>query len=328
MFRNMKYIYCVYRERSFSKAADKLFIAQSSLSATIKKAEEKIGAPIFNRNTTPISLTPFGVEYIEAIKQIFDIEDRLRNNIYDLQNLQSGSLAIGGSNFGISSIVPKTIARFKKAYPRINLTLVEMNTLQSKHMLDAGDLDLIITNRPLDINEYERTFCFREQLILAVPKEYPINEQFADKQLTPEECGNGIFNVPESRCVSLSSFEKTPFILLNNGNYLRLCTDMLFAECATTPDIVLEVEQSAVSYNFARLGLGATIFSNYLIEDSPKSSNLAFYKIDSKYSTRETFVCYRKGHYVTFAMKRFIEIITREWQDNYEEDQRNLLASE
>lgn len=311
MFRNMEYIYCVYRERSFSKAADKLFIAQSSLSATIKKAEDRIGAPIFNRTTTPISLTPFGVEYIEAIKLVFDIEERLKNYLNDLRNLQKGSLAIGGSNLSISSIVPKTIARFKRNYPSISLTLVEMNTLQSKHMLDAGDLDLIITNRPLDSNEYERTFCYQEQLILAVPRSYPINEEFADKQLTEKERGFGIFDVPDSRSVLLSSFKNVPFILLSSGNYLRLCTDILFAEHMTSPEIVLEVEQSSLSYNFASLGLGATIFSNCLIEDSPKNSNLAFYKINSRHATRETYICYRKSHYVTSAMKKFIEMLSR-----------------
>ena len=316
MFRNMEYIYCVYKERSFSKAADKLFIAQSSLSATIKKAEERIGAPIFNRSTTPVSLTPFGVEYIEALKLVFDIEERLKNHIHDIQDLQSGSLAIGGSNLSITSFLPQTISKFKKAYPNIKLTIVEMNTLQSKHMLDAGDLDLIITNRPLDSNEYERTYCYREQLILAVPKEFPINDQFIDRQLRAGERGLSIFQIPENRSVLLSSFEEVPFILLNNGNYLRLCTDILFAEHMTVPNIVLEVEQSSISYNLASLGLGATIFSNCLIEDSPKNNNLAFYKINSKHATRETYVCYRKSHYVTFTMKKFIEMLSQAQTDD------------
>lgn len=70
MFRNANYIYTVYRERNFSRAAEKLFISQSSLSLTIKKAEERIGAPIFNRSTSPITLTEFGEKYIEAVEEM------------------------------------------------------------------------------------------------------------------------------------------------------------------------------------------------------------------------------------------------------------------
>lgn len=55
MFRNMEYVYCVYKERSFSKAAEKLHIAQPSLSAMIRKEEEQAGAPIFERKTRPVS---------------------------------------------------------------------------------------------------------------------------------------------------------------------------------------------------------------------------------------------------------------------------------
>ena len=67
MFEYAEYIYAVYTERSFSKAADKLFITQPSLSITIKKAEAALGMPVFNRSTVPVSLTPFGVEYIQAV---------------------------------------------------------------------------------------------------------------------------------------------------------------------------------------------------------------------------------------------------------------------
>lgn len=74
MFRNMEYVYCVYKERSFSKAAEKLHIAQPSLSAMIRKEEEQAGAPIFERKTRPVSLTPFGIEFIRGIEQIYELE--------------------------------------------------------------------------------------------------------------------------------------------------------------------------------------------------------------------------------------------------------------
>ena len=99
MFRNANYIYTVYRERNFSRAAEKLFISQSSLSLTIKKAEERIGAPIFNRSTSPITLTEFGEKYIEAVEEMIRIQNRLDNYIYDINHMKRGHIAVGAANF-------------------------------------------------------------------------------------------------------------------------------------------------------------------------------------------------------------------------------------
>ena len=65
MFHNMEYIYCIYKERSFSRAAERLHISQPSLSAMVRKIEAQVGAPIFDRKTRPVSLTPFGTEFVQ-----------------------------------------------------------------------------------------------------------------------------------------------------------------------------------------------------------------------------------------------------------------------
>ena len=72
MFHNMDYVYCVYKEKSFSKAAELLHISQPSLSAAVRKVEDSVGTPIFERKTRPVSLTPFGVEFME-LKNILEI---------------------------------------------------------------------------------------------------------------------------------------------------------------------------------------------------------------------------------------------------------------
>ena len=70
MFRWKHYVYEIYKEKSFSKAAQNLYISQPSLSARLKKIEDKIGAPIFDRSTSPIRLTEIGQAYIDATKNI------------------------------------------------------------------------------------------------------------------------------------------------------------------------------------------------------------------------------------------------------------------
>ena len=173
-----------------------------------------------------------------------------------------------------------------------------------------GDLDLVITNRPLDPEEYERLLCYREQLVLAVPETFPINDSHRPQKLRPEELGEEIAQVPPERCVSLTEFSDIPYVVLQEGNYLRLCTDVMFQECRLHPQVLLEVQKSAVAYNFAHFGLGATIISNMLVAHRPVGDGLVYYKIRSDHATRDAYLCYRKGRYVTTAMKKIIELLT------------------
>ena len=98
MFQGMHYVYEVYKEMSFSKAARNLFISQPSLSAAVKKAEKQIGFPIFDRSSNHIQLTELGKEYIRSIEIIMDVETGFQNYINDMKELKSGTIAIGGTN--------------------------------------------------------------------------------------------------------------------------------------------------------------------------------------------------------------------------------------
>lgn len=312
MFHNMEYIYCIYKERSFSRAAERLHISQPSLSAMVRKIEAQVGAPIFDRKTRPVSLTPFGTEFVQGIEQIFEIEEHLHHLVYELHNLERGSVAVGGSNLNISYTVPQKLVQFKQAYPKVDLRIVEKDTLTCKQMLDSGELDLMVTNRPMSAEEYHRIVCYREELVLAVPQSFPFNLGLEDKRLTPEELDGQVSSVPLQRRIFPQLLDRVPLILLHRGNYLRLCSDILFQDHQVEPNVMLEVDKSSIAYNFARLGLGATIISSVLVESSHRDSGLYFYRLHGAQTSREAFICYRKGRYVSMAMRRLIDMLAEE----------------
>lgn len=310
MFNHMDYVYSVYKERSFSKAAEALHISQPSLSATIQKIEEQVGAPIFDRSTRPISLTLFGAAYIQSIEQIQEIQENLFNMANDLSELQKGKISIGGSNLSISYVLPQKIVAFKSDFPNVSLRIEEGSTVHCKTLLDTGEIDLMVTNHPLNTKEYERLLCYRENLVLAVPRKYIMDSYLLSRKLSSRELGNKIFSIPDERCVSPAELGEIPFILLHNGNYLRLCSDMIFKEAHVEPEIILEVGASAIAYNYANLGLGAAILSNVLVQHVQKNNQLLFFKLNSPYAVRDAFICYRKNRYTSAAMKKFIEYLT------------------
>ena len=89
MFQGMNYVYEVYKEMSFSRAAKNLYISQPSLSAAVKKAETQIGFPVFDRSSNPIRLTELGREYIRSIESIMEVEQGFENYVRDMQELKS-----------------------------------------------------------------------------------------------------------------------------------------------------------------------------------------------------------------------------------------------
>jgi len=94
MFRYMDQVYAVYQAGSFTKAAKQLCVSQPALSATVKKTEDALGYPIFDRSTKAITLTDIGRQYIDAAEQILLIRENLQHRIDDTQNLRRGSFIL------------------------------------------------------------------------------------------------------------------------------------------------------------------------------------------------------------------------------------------
>ena len=130
MFHGKEYVYEVYKEKSFSKAAQNLYISQPSLSATVRKIEQNIGADLFDRSTVPIQLTECGKVYIKYVERIMDFEKEFANYVTNLNELNTGSIAIGASSFFTSFILPPVITAFTNAYPKVFVKLVEASFVQ------------------------------------------------------------------------------------------------------------------------------------------------------------------------------------------------------
>ena len=123
MMQGMKYVYEVYKEKSFTDAAKKLFISQPSLSAAVKKVEKELGVLLFDRGSFPVRLTDAGIAYIEAMEAILAIENNQTRKLNDLSQLKTGSLTIGGSNFVSSYILSKAGRGLLQAVSRDHRTL-------------------------------------------------------------------------------------------------------------------------------------------------------------------------------------------------------------
>lgn len=308
MFQGMEYVYTVYKEKSFSKAAKVLFISQPSLSATIKRIENRVGFPIFDRSTKPLSLTECGERYIHSVEQIMTVENDFSNYMNDWGELKNGSLVIGGSSLYSSLVLPEMMARFTRKYPGVELILVEESTAKLALMLQKGEIDLIFDNCSLDSMMYDREIYARERLLLAVPKNLAVNQLAEDYQIPAECIVDGTFADEKWKSVPLKIFENEPFIMLKVENDTRKRAMDLCHGYGFEPKILFELDQQMTSYHIACSGMGISFVSDTLVSGVPINPNIVYYKIEEKRSVRKLYFYWKRGRYFSRAMEEFLRI--------------------
>ena len=298
LLHEMNYVYEVYRQRSFTKAAQALYIAQPSLSQMVRKAEARIGAPIFDRSTSPIGVTELGRAYIRAAEQVLQIEADLQQYLDDTEKCLTGALTLGGTTFFTSYVLPPLVSAYSERYPGVELRLHEAHTGQLKQELQEGTLDFALDNTLLDPATYEAVEIQTEQVILAVPRALPVNEKAAAFRLSAKE-------LPQAGapCVPLELFADTPFLLLKEGNDTRRRAEQLCAQAGFEPKIRLALDQQLAAYNLAGYGLGAAFISDTLALSAPPDERLCFYRIDSPDATRSISLFYKRTRALTAPMR-------------------------
>lgn len=309
MFVWKKYVYEVYKERSFTKAAQNLYISQPSLSARIKKIEEIIGEPLFDRSTTPLQLTEVGKVYIEAAEEITQIEQRVENYINDLAGLKTGNLAVGASTLFAAYVVPSLITQFNQKFADVHIQLIEGNTAELEEMLGSNALDFVIDNYHYDSILYNKELYCEENILLAVPKHFAVNEELGMYQLSYKNIKNKNYLSRKYPAVPLGRFADIPFIMLTQGNDTRTRGDRLCRNVGFKPNIVLEFNQQSTAYMASSTQLGATFISDILVSQLPAFENLVYYKLDGEEAKRKVFFYYKTHKYKTRVMEEFIRMM-------------------
>lgn len=311
IFNKKDIIYTIYQEKSFSKAAQKLFIAQPSLSVIVKRIEDEIGIPLFDRTSKPIRMTEAGMEYIRATEAIRHIENAFVNYVDAVNDLQTGTLTIGSNQLISSLVLPKYISKFIAKYPHIHLDLIDDNSIMLKNLISTGQVDLVIDNQTLDPEIFEQHIFRTEYLLLAVPAFFDCNRDLEDFQLRSADILRDRHISDEVPAVDLKAFSGIPFVFMTHDNDTRERTDHIFKDF--TPHMLFEIDRLVTLYNFIELGTAASVVSDTLVKNTQQhSGNVVFYKLDARLARRDIYVSYKKNKYYSKAMRSFIELICQQ----------------
>ena len=309
LYDGMNYVYTVYKEKSFTSAAKKLFISQPSLSASVRRVEEKLGYPIFDRTTKPVTLTEYGRKYIDSIERIMEIENDFSDYLSNLENLRTGKLVFGGSSLYSSWFLPPILAEFNKLYPDISLEIREEDSENVFRMVQENEIDFFIENYKLSPTQYETYLYGPEYILLAVPKSFEVNDRLKMYQLPSTIIHGRDYLEDYIHEVPIREFADYPFILVKPNNHTRVVSDQILQANHMHPKTLFEVDQQMTAYNITSTGLGISFVSDTLVNFVPDDSDIIYYKLDMRYASRSLYFCWKAGRYMTRAMQEFLKML-------------------
>ena len=309
MLKYMDYVYAVYLNKSFSKAAQQLYISQPALSAAIKKVEEDIQLPLFDRSSNPIQLTPAGEYYIESIEKIMRIENEMAVHFNSLLDNNQGTVNVGSASFFCAHILPTMMQEFKVQYPGYKVNLLEANADDLVKCLRSGIVDIVLDVEKPDASVFDSIVWAEEQIVLAVPAAYEVNNRLEKYRLTFEDIGSGRYLEPRYPKVNMKQFENEMFLLLKKGNDMYHRGLKMCRRAGFTPKVAMQLDQLLTAYYIACSGKGITFVRTGVTHHLEATNKVFFYKIDDENSVRKIMLHYKKSQPLSKAGTDFIEFL-------------------
>ncbi|MFF2094030.1 LysR family transcriptional regulator [Paenibacillus sp. NPDC058174] len=220
--RHLQYINEIVKQRSFTKAAESLHIAQPTISKSIRNLENELHFELFNRDSKTVKLTDAGEVVYRYAQPILQLFDSLTAEVNDLSFLQKGTISIGLPPMAGSRFFPSVLKRFQARYPGISVQMVEYGAVRIEDSVSSGALDVGVVLTPVDKEQFESIPLVREKLNVIMPTSHP----FSGRQ-----------------SIALSELSTERFILFSNEFTLH---DRVIDHCRDagfTPHIVYESSQ-------------------------------------------------------------------------------------
>lgn len=292
-FKHYQYVLKVAELQNMTKAANELYITQPSLSHFIAKVEEEVGVPLFDRNTTPISLTYAGEKYVETAKMVLALNDRLKHELSDISAQKKGRVTVGISHARASFFLPYVLPQFQEQFPGVEVRTVEVRSDLIEEYVTKGRCDIGILPFPVSAAyDLEQEVICNEELLLVSGSPLTEEQHLAGKTyMDLKYCGN------------------YPFVLLKRGHGIRTAVDILFLEHGIRPPRIFETTSNETAYRLASAGMGLSIVPESTMMLSHAVSSPYCYSIGAGGFRWQIGAIYRQKEYLSTAQKAFIGLL-------------------
>ena len=243
---HLRYVVAIARLRSFSRAAEVLYVSQSSLSQQIAKLEKEIGYPLFQRTTKHVQLTEEGIRFLTLAKQVLAKFDALQEQVEATRSSMEHTI-----NLGCSVIyrpdTSKAIVQFIQTHPEINFNQISAWELDLMEMLHNGRIDLALFG--ID----------RENDDLTKMNVLPVHDEFVVATMSPNHPLAG------RESVSLAELANETLIFTSERSGVRRLILHRFRQMGVRPErtMVISETETRIHYVSQNIGVAFTMSSTY-----------------------------------------------------------------
>lgn len=289
--KQLQYVLALAEERNFSQAAQRFKISQPALSKQVIALEQELGIKLFDRSTTPLSLTPAGEFFVQKAKRLLFEEETLIKAIEQYKNGDKGKLTIGIAPFRSLYLMPQIVLAIKEKFPDIQLAIREHGLERLEKGLLEGQYDFAIMNLPIDETDFEVIPLEEDSVVLAVPNRLL---HLIDQEKTNE--------------IDLADCKNLPFVVVGQSQEMRKLFDKLCSKAKIEPNIFIEVTSVTTAREMVKSGVAAALLPKQFLQREAESENITLFNLKQTEYSRQPAVVLRRGQFVSKYAEFAIEL--------------------
>jgi DNA-binding transcriptional LysR family regulator len=274
----------VAKHKSFSKAAEGLFISQPAVTKHIKNLELKVGMGLLQRGKGGVILTEAGKTLYKYTHKISSHLMEIENVLGNLQKDHYGQLKIGTTESYSKCLMPKLLSGFQASFPSIKITLDVGNSEEIEKGLLNYKNDLALIGMTKVSSKFESIPFLRERLVLIVSPTHPL----AKRQM-----------------VSLKELEEFPLIIRSKGSTTRRILLLAFKDLDIHPSPLIEAGSSEFIKQWVAEGKGVSAIVKRIVEDEEKRGIIKTVTLVEKLYLEVAFLYLKEERYNP-SIKTFI----------------------
>lgn len=231
----LRYVIAVAEHRNFTKAAQKVFVTQPTLSMQIQKLEDELTVQIFDRVKKPIALTAVGEKIVEQARSIVNESERIQDIVDQEKGFVGGEFKLGVIPTVMPTLLPMFLNAFIKKYPKVNLKIEELDTESLIENLEEGHLDAGIAATPLEREKISERVLYYEPFVGYLPQNHSL---YGQKKITADQLDiNDILLLEDGHCfkenvlnLCHANAKRSKHFQLHSGSFetlTRLCDEGL-----------------------------------------------------------------------------------------------------
>ncbi|CAM2159230.1 HTH-type transcriptional regulator CynR (plasmid) [Pararobbsia alpina] len=282
ILRDIRYLLAIDEHRSFTRAADALYVSQPALSQKIRQLEEDLGAPLFDRSGRGITLTDYGETYLGFARRAFRDLEAAQRAMQDVEDLSRGELRLAFTPTFTEYLVAPLVEAFYASYPKVFVELREMSLDDVEAALTEDSVDLGLGFLDVRSDDVEAEPLYPERLMLVVGATHPLAK--SRSPVTPKQLA------------------QTPLALLATGFVSRYYVDSYFNACGITPTVSLHANSISAILKTVRRGRIATILPSTI---EFEHRDFRYVALDPPFPLRTVALLRRKRAYRSVASAAF-----------------------